>query len=199
MHHNDGLVAQISETRDRARTRRRPSGRAGTTVALGVGRRDRDGADHRVGRRGRSDRTDRFVGRARDPRGSSRRAPRQPCSASSTMAAGLDARPRRVARARLVVAAAAPSLRPLNRIACIWAAPLLIGPPIFSRDLYSYAADGLMVHRHISPVRVRAGRARRVEVPRARESRVADHAFALRAALLAARARSPCASRAEAS
>jgi hypothetical protein len=43
------------------------------------------------------------------------------------------------------------SLRPLNRIACMWAAPLLIGPPIFSRDLYSYAADGLMVHRHISP------------------------------------------------
>jgi len=43
------------------------------------------------------------------------------------------------------------ALRPLNRIACVWAAPLLIGPPIFSRDLYSYAADGLMVHRHISP------------------------------------------------
>ncbi|MDQ1449887.1 MAG: hypothetical protein QOC79_2858 [Actinomycetota bacterium] len=43
------------------------------------------------------------------------------------------------------------TLRPLNRIACVWAAPLLLGPPIFSRDLYSYAADGLMVHRHISP------------------------------------------------
>jgi alpha-1,6-mannosyltransferase len=43
------------------------------------------------------------------------------------------------------------SVRPLHRIACMWAAPLLIGPPIFSRDLYSYAADGLMVHRHISP------------------------------------------------
>ncbi len=43
------------------------------------------------------------------------------------------------------------TLRPLNRIACVWAAPLLLGPPLFSRDLYSYAADGLMVHRHISP------------------------------------------------
>lgn len=42
-------------------------------------------------------------------------------------------------------------LRPLYRITCIWAAPLLIGPPIFSRDLYSYAADGLMVQRHINP------------------------------------------------
>ncbi len=42
-------------------------------------------------------------------------------------------------------------LRPLYRITCAWAAPLLIGPPIFSRDLYSYAADGMMVIRHISP------------------------------------------------
>jgi alpha-1,6-mannosyltransferase len=42
-------------------------------------------------------------------------------------------------------------LKPLFKITCIWAAPLLIGPPIFSRDLYSYAADGLMVQRHISP------------------------------------------------
>ncbi len=43
------------------------------------------------------------------------------------------------------------SLTPLYKITCIWAAPLLIGPPIFSRDLYSYAADGEMVRRHISP------------------------------------------------
>ena len=43
------------------------------------------------------------------------------------------------------------ALRPLYRITCAWAAPLLIGPPIFSRDLYSYAADGMMVVRHISP------------------------------------------------
>jgi hypothetical protein len=42
-------------------------------------------------------------------------------------------------------------VKPLYRIACIWSAPLLIGPPIFSRDLYSYAADGLMVKRNISP------------------------------------------------
>lgn len=43
------------------------------------------------------------------------------------------------------------ALKPLYKITCIWAAPLLIGPPIFSRDLYSYAADGMMVQRHISP------------------------------------------------
>jgi hypothetical protein len=43
------------------------------------------------------------------------------------------------------------ALRPLYKITCIWAAPLLLGPPIFSRDLYSYAADGMMVQRHINP------------------------------------------------
>jgi alpha-1,6-mannosyltransferase len=43
------------------------------------------------------------------------------------------------------------SLGPLFKIACVWAAPLLIGPPIFSRDLYSYAADGAMVASRISP------------------------------------------------
>jgi hypothetical protein len=43
------------------------------------------------------------------------------------------------------------SLGPLFRIACIWSLPLFIGPPIFSRDLYSYAADGAMVSRHLSP------------------------------------------------
>src|SRR5262245_41769136 len=43
------------------------------------------------------------------------------------------------------------SLGPLFRIACIWSIPLFIGPPIFSRDLYSYAADGAMVGRHLSP------------------------------------------------
>lgn len=42
-------------------------------------------------------------------------------------------------------------VRPLFRMTCVWAAPLLIGPPIFSRDLYSYAADGMMVVRHINP------------------------------------------------
>jgi hypothetical protein len=43
------------------------------------------------------------------------------------------------------------SLGPLFRIACIWSVPLFIGPPIFSRDLYSYAADGAMVSHHLSP------------------------------------------------
>ena len=42
-------------------------------------------------------------------------------------------------------------LRPLVGITIAWSAPLLLGPPIFSRDVYSYAADGLMVSRHLEP------------------------------------------------
>jgi hypothetical protein len=44
-------------------------------------------------------------------------------------------------------------LRPLVAISALWATPLLFGPPIFSRDVYSYAADGLMVSRHLEPNR----------------------------------------------
>src|SRR5439155_7666542 len=50
----------------------------------------------------------------------------------------------------LVVRRGAP-LRPLVAIAAVWATPLMFGPPIFSRDVYSYAADGLMVSRHLAP------------------------------------------------
>jgi alpha-1,6-mannosyltransferase len=52
----------------------------------------------------------------------------------------------------LVLRRGAP-LRPLVAICAVWATPLLFGPPIFSRDVYSYAADGLMVSRHLEPNR----------------------------------------------
>jgi len=42
-------------------------------------------------------------------------------------------------------------LRPLFRCSVAWAIPMIIGPPLFSRDLYSYAAQGLMVRNHIDP------------------------------------------------
>ncbi|MCL4433174.1 MAG: polyprenol phosphomannose-dependent alpha 1,6 mannosyltransferase MptB [Actinobacteria bacterium] len=35
----------------------------------------------------------------------------------------------------------------------LWALPLLVAPPIFSRDIYSYVAQGDMVTHHISPYR----------------------------------------------
>ncbi|HXQ43822.1 MAG TPA: polyprenol phosphomannose-dependent alpha 1,6 mannosyltransferase MptB [Acidimicrobiales bacterium] len=33
----------------------------------------------------------------------------------------------------------------------LWAGPLLLGPPLFSRDLYSYVAQGLIAHRGLDP------------------------------------------------
>lgn len=46
-----------------------------------------------------------------------------------------------------------PEVRPtrLAGILALWALPLLIAPPMFSNDIYSYAAQGEMVSRHISP------------------------------------------------
>ena len=36
-------------------------------------------------------------------------------------------------------------------IVTIWAVPLLLAPPMFSRDVYTYAAQGEMVSHHINP------------------------------------------------
>ena len=43
------------------------------------------------------------------------------------------------------------TIRDLVRIGITWFAPLLIAGPLYSRDVYSYAAIGEMVSRHISP------------------------------------------------
>jgi hypothetical protein len=43
---------------------------------------------------------------------------------------------------------------PVKRIvlvALIWAIPLLLAPPLFSRDVYTYAAQGEMMSHHINP------------------------------------------------
>ena len=39
----------------------------------------------------------------------------------------------------------------IDRIAVLWSAPLLLGPPLFSRDAWSYAAQGAMVARGFDP------------------------------------------------
>ena len=44
-------------------------------------------------------------------------------------------------------------LRPLVRISVLWSLPLVLGPPLYSRDAYSYAALGQMVTQHINPYR----------------------------------------------
>ena len=36
-------------------------------------------------------------------------------------------------------------------VVLVWAVPLLLAPPLFSRDVYTYAAQGEMVSHHINP------------------------------------------------
>jgi alpha-1,6-mannosyltransferase len=43
------------------------------------------------------------------------------------------------------------SIRPLAVIFCLWVLPLLLAPPLFSRDVYSYAAQGDMLTHGINP------------------------------------------------
>lgn len=42
-------------------------------------------------------------------------------------------------------------VRAVAVVLAVWCIPVLIGPPIFSHDVYSYAAQGEMMSRHISP------------------------------------------------
>src|SRR5579862_3749000 len=42
-------------------------------------------------------------------------------------------------------------VRKLMAVAALWVVPLLVAPPLFSRDVYSYAAQGEMMSHHISP------------------------------------------------
>ncbi|MFE0515656.1 polyprenol phosphomannose-dependent alpha 1,6 mannosyltransferase MptB [Streptomyces sp. NPDC058964] len=50
---------------------------------------------------------------------------------------------------RLVRGTEPPSTRSLLLVLAVWAAPLLLAPPLFSRDVYSYLAQGAMVDAHI--------------------------------------------------
>ncbi|MEU1510988.1 polyprenol phosphomannose-dependent alpha 1,6 mannosyltransferase MptB [Streptomyces sp. NPDC005811] len=49
----------------------------------------------------------------------------------------------------LVRSADPPTPRALVLVLAVWAAPLVVGPPLFSRDVYSYLAQGAMVDAHI--------------------------------------------------
>jgi hypothetical protein len=42
-------------------------------------------------------------------------------------------------------------IRKIIIVVAIWSIPLLVAPPIFSRDVYSYAGQGEMVSHHIDP------------------------------------------------
>ena len=43
------------------------------------------------------------------------------------------------------------AVRKLVWLLVIWSIPILVAPPMFSRDIYSYAAQGEMMSHHISP------------------------------------------------
>ncbi|MFH9550225.1 polyprenol phosphomannose-dependent alpha 1,6 mannosyltransferase MptB [Streptomyces sp. NPDC017435] len=49
----------------------------------------------------------------------------------------------------LVRGADPPGPRALVLVLALWAAPLLVAPPLFSRDVYSYLAQGAMVDAHL--------------------------------------------------
>jgi alpha-1,6-mannosyltransferase len=53
--------------------------------------------------------------------------------------------------ARRVALGTGQSVAPLGRVLALWSLPLLVAPPVFSDDIYSYAAQGEMVSHHISP------------------------------------------------
>ena len=62
-------------------------------------------------------------------------------------------------RPRLAPARAAPTLRDLLLIGSLWALPLALGPALFSRDVYSYLAQGTILHLGPEPLPRHAGRA----------------------------------------
>ena len=43
--------------------------------------------------------------------------------------------------------------RPVRQVLWLWSLPLLLAPPLFSRDAYSYAAQGRIVHVGLDPYR----------------------------------------------
>ncbi|WP_406130425.1 polyprenol phosphomannose-dependent alpha 1,6 mannosyltransferase MptB [Streptomyces sp. NBC_00989] len=50
---------------------------------------------------------------------------------------------------KLVRSAEPPTPRSLFLVLAVWASPLLLAPPLFSRDVYSYLAQGAMVDAHM--------------------------------------------------
>jgi len=52
---------------------------------------------------------------------------------------------------RLVGTPGGPDVRELRRMLVGWAAPLMVAPPLFSKDVYSYAAQGAMVLHGADP------------------------------------------------
>ena len=69
-------------------------------------------------------------------------------------------------------------------VVAIWAVPLLLAPPLFSRDVYTYSAQGEMMSHHINPVLLRARGARGDPVQRDGRHGVVGDGIAVRSDLL---------------
>ena len=65
-------------------------------------------------------------------------------------------------------------------VLAVWGLPFLIGPPLFSRDLYSYVAQGLLAHHGANPYVVAPSALGPGSRAVRRRQRVAGHHFALR-------------------
>lgn len=52
---------------------------------------------------------------------------------------------------RLRRSARGSSPAPMWAVAALWVVPLLVAPPLFSRDAYSYVAQAMLVRQHLSP------------------------------------------------
>ena len=75
-------------------------------------------------------------------------------------------------------------IRPLAYMLALWILPLLVVAPLFSRDVFSYAAQGEMMSHHINPYHYGPGTLGSGPYDVGRRPAVGQHARPLRAALL---------------
>ena len=74
-------------------------------------------------------------------------------------------------------------IRPLAYMLALWIMPLLVVAPLFSKDVFSYAAQGEMMSHHINPYHYGPGTLGSGPYVVGRRSAVGEHARPVRAAL----------------
>ena len=75
-------------------------------------------------------------------------------------------------------------IRPLAYMLALWILPLLVVAPLFSRDVFSYAAQGEMMSHHINPYHYGPGTFGLGPIQLGRRSAVGQHARPVRSPLL---------------
>ena len=74
-------------------------------------------------------------------------------------------------------------IRPLAYMLALWILPLLVVAPLFSRDVFSYAAQGEMMSHHINPYQYGPGTIGSGPYNVGRRSAVGQHARPVRSAV----------------